>query len=143
MCVCVDAISYRCGLYVDQLYIANACNPTGRHGDMCMQDEVQRFDEVESVKTDLIAARGIAYIKFRTASSALQAKEDVDKHSVVRLPACLHAPAGINHNVPGPCHTHVCQQVHAHHNWQHCCHCIRHCSRCNHLSESSVDPYSG
>ena len=46
---------------------------------------MQRFDDVDSVKLDLIASRGIAYVKFKSASSAARAKEDIDKHNIVRL----------------------------------------------------------
>ena len=62
--------------------------------ELVLQEEVQRFDEVENVKMDLVATKGIAYIKFRTASSALRAKEDIEKHNVVRLHCGILAVSG-------------------------------------------------
>lgn len=55
-----------------------------------LQEEVLRFEDIENVKVDLVATKGIAYLKFRTASSALRAKEDIEKHNVVSFQQGTH-----------------------------------------------------
>ena len=56
-----------------------------------MQAELQKFHGIEHVKTDLIGSKGIAFAKFKAASSALRAKEEIEKNSnhVCTLPVDL------------------------------------------------------
>jgi hypothetical protein len=68
----------------------------------CVQDEVRTFADVEHVKVDLIASKGIVFIKFKTASSALRAKEDIERNNFqVRIAphcaSCLNCGHGHGH----------------------------------------------
>lgn len=66
------------------LSLSVRCRRLLTEDQLTMQDEVAQLDDVEAIKTDLISSRGIAYVKFRSATAALRAKDDLDKHSVVR-----------------------------------------------------------
>ena len=48
---------------------------------------MDKYEGLEYVKTDLVKSKGIIYVKFRLASSALKAKEDIEKNNyMVRNP---------------------------------------------------------
>lgn len=50
---------------------------------------MDKYEGLEYVKTDLVKSKGIIYVKFRLASSALKAKEDIEKNNyMVRDPSC-------------------------------------------------------
>lgn len=51
-----------------------------------LQQEMSKYDGLEYVKSDLVKSKGIIYVKFRLASSALKAKEDIEHNNyMVRL----------------------------------------------------------
>jgi hypothetical protein len=48
-----------------------------------LQEELSRYPDLEYCKTDLIAAKGVVFVKYAKASSALQALEDVAAKGMV------------------------------------------------------------
>ena len=92
--VCARVITRQCMALLEYVRKSNAFVVLLTRVELVLQEEVLRFDEVENVKMDLVATKGIAYIKFRTASSALRAKEDIEKHNVVRLHCDIVAVCG-------------------------------------------------
>jgi hypothetical protein len=46
-----------------------------------MQEEMSKYEGLEYVKSDLVKSKGIVYVKFRFASSALKAKEDIENNN--------------------------------------------------------------
>jgi hypothetical protein len=44
---------------------------------------MDKYEGLEYVKTDLVKSKGIIYVKFRLASSALKAKEDIENNNYV------------------------------------------------------------
>lgn len=42
---------------------------------------MDKYEGLEYVKTDLVKSKGIIYVKFRFASSALKAKEDIESNN--------------------------------------------------------------
>lgn len=52
-----------------------------------LQQEMSKYEGLEYVKSDLVKSKGIIYVKFRLASSALKAKEDIEQNNyMVCLP---------------------------------------------------------
>lgn len=61
-----------------------------------MQESMDNYEGLEYVKTDLVKSKGIIYVKFRLASSALKAKEDIEKNNyMVREPFLLVAASSM------------------------------------------------
>lgn len=57
---------------------------------------MDNYEGLEYVKTDLVKSKGIIYVKFRLASSALKAKEDIEKNNyMVREPFLLVATSSM------------------------------------------------
>lgn len=54
-----------------------------------MQESMDKYEGLEYVKTDLVKSKGIIYVKFRLASSALKAKEDIEKNNYMVRDAFL------------------------------------------------------
>lgn len=60
---------------------------------------MDKYEGLEYVKTDLVKSKGIIYVKFRLASSALKAKEDIEKNNyMVRGPFLLVATSRLAHS---------------------------------------------
>lgn len=56
-----------------------------------VQQEMSKYEGLEYVKSDLVKSKGIIYVKFRLASSALKAKEDIEHNNyMVRLCSLLY-----------------------------------------------------
>lgn len=52
---------------------------------------MDKYEGLEYVKTDLVKSKGIIYVKFRLASSALRAKEDIEKNNYMVRDSCSRA----------------------------------------------------
>jgi hypothetical protein len=52
---------------------------------------MSRYEGLESVKTDLVAAKGVIFCKFAKASQALVALEQVSETSMVSCRSCCHS----------------------------------------------------
>ena len=51
-----------------------------------VQAEFEAYENIEYFKTDLVASKGIMYVKYKTASTALKALEDMQRNNfIVRL----------------------------------------------------------
>lgn len=61
--------------------------PVHLPGAFAVQDDAAKFEEMEYCKTDLVPAKGIVFIKFARASSAMKALEDIQSHGLVRFMA--------------------------------------------------------
>eukprot|EP00892_Ulva_mutabilis_P010646 jgi/Ulvmu1/7954/UM004_0187.1 len=46
-----------------------------------VEQEMSKYEGLEYVKSDLVKSKGIIYVKFRLASSALKAKEDIEQNN--------------------------------------------------------------
>jgi hypothetical protein len=63
-------------------------------GACVLQEEMKKYDGFDYIKTDLVASKGIIYVKFSLTSSALKAIDDIHKRkSTVRHQRSASWPA--------------------------------------------------
>jgi hypothetical protein len=53
-----------------------------------LQEELSRYPDLEYCKVDLIASKGVVFVKYAKASSALQALEEVAGKGMVSSSCC-------------------------------------------------------